>query len=114
MDGTPTTISMTEAEMALYQSGQRRGHAECLRQIASQIRVAANGYKSGTGTGRLDPVADCFENFAKQLDEPAAQATNEQQQLLDKWCEIRAVTNRTLATRVRDLIGGALAGWRGQ
>ena len=113
MDGKPTTISMTAAEMALYQSGIKRGHAECLQQMATQMNAAATEYREKT-TGGDNMIVAAFEAFAKQLDEPTKQAATEQHSLLDKWCALRAISNRTVSDKVKAAINGALAGWRGQ
>lgn len=113
MDGKPMTISMTEAELTLYQSGQRRGHAECLQQLSGQLKGAAGAYFEKK-TGGDDMIGNALEAFAKQLDEPAIQAAKEQQSLLDRWCAIRTIDDRSVFERLKAAANGALAGWRGR
>lgn len=121
-------IKMNGAEMALYKSGVRRGHAECLKQISGQLTEAAIAQRNGREhaydldavTGEIsgvlpveEGVAVALINFSEQLKTPAAQADKEQQELLVKFCDLRA-KSRGVVERARDAVSGAIGGWRGR
>lgn len=115
-------IAMSPSEMALYQSGRRRGHAECLKQIAEQLREAAGAREKMIGFDENgDMTAEskvheatryAYEAFAAQLDGPAKEAAKEQHALLDKYLEAKAA-ERTLLTKLKGAINGAIGGWKG-
>lgn len=118
-DVEPRIFKLGGLYMLIYKSGIRRGHAECLKQIASQLKEAAmtameRGKLDAANAARIDPtmeaVANAYEKFAGQLEGPAAEAAKEQQVLLDRFL---AVTTRSVADRLKAAVKGALGGWRG-
>lgn len=120
--GQAELLTLTAAEMALYQSGIRRGHSETLNQLKRQLEAANAGTRAGLpseGAKRtkaelrrmIGDVVTCYESFASQLAEPAAVAARDQTRLLTEFCEKR-VRARTLADRFRAAARGALGGWR--
>jgi len=120
-------VAMNSCELALYQAGLRRGHAECLKQIAAQLREAAEQQKKiGDDGCEFDERGDvtakpvipyelerAYRSFAVQLDAPAEQALKEQQSLIEMFLSMRK-PHRAIVDRFRDAVNGALCGWRGQ
>jgi hypothetical protein len=121
----PQILTLSKAEEALYSSGIRRGHAETLTQMAEQLKNAGD-----TAAGRIPPdlaaefkdgllevlngAISGYQSFAEQLAEPAAKARQEQQRLLERFCQLRARAGRPIVERLRAAARGALGGWRGE
>jgi hypothetical protein len=119
----PNMISLKGSEYSLYTSGIRRGHAECLDQLANQLREATAAAKQNLRTRdqelsidellkSLDEVLAGYEQFAKQLEEPAKQARAEHLKLLEKFCVSKSLETRTLGSKLKAAMKGALGGWR--
>lgn len=118
-----TMMALSKAEHALYFSGVKRGHAECLKQLAGELRLAATNVRTHmvpVGEQRtiavladaLDKVVAGYDSFAAQLDGPAKSADDEQRKLLDQFCEQKVKAARTLAVRIKAAARGAFEGWR--
>jgi len=72
---TPQTVNLSNAEMALYSSGMSRGHAEAMKDAASELRRAIGIYREMLENPKADaefkkqvlPWLDTFESIAKQI-----------------------------------------------
>lgn len=119
---TGKLMKLDAAEYALYAAGIRRGHGECLRQMAGQLRAAAaaSGSNSSAEDGKQEEQApeggngevSGYVRFAVQLEEPARLALEEQAKLLDQFERARAERRRTVTERLLAAWQGALGGWR--